>query len=62
VAKECVKNILVKDGLSEDAFVLIDTSYAEAHHPCDPGKYESGELPAEDGSGNRFLKVPINGL
>ena len=68
VAEQRAHNIHVKDGISEDEFVAMrearDKTLAmpKLIIPSLQVNMKAGELPAPDASGNRFLKVPLNGL
>ena len=68
VADELAHNIHVRDGVSEDAFVEMRT--ARDHTlgmprliiPSIQINMRAGQMPEPEESGQRFLKVPINGL
>lgn len=68
VAEERAKNIHVRDGISEDAFVAMrearDKTLAVPRLilPSLQVNIRAGHLPEPDESGKRFFKVPVNGL
>ena len=68
VADERAHNIHVRDGIPEDAFVAMrearDKTLAmpQLIVPSLQVNIRAGHLPEPDGSGKRFLKVPVNGL
>ena len=68
VADERAHNIHVRDGISEDEFVAMrearDKTLAmpQLIVPSLQVNIRAGHLPEPDGSGKRFLKVPVNGL
>ena len=68
VAEERAHNIHVRDGVSEDEFVTMrearDKTLAMPRLilPSLQVNIRAGHLPEPDGSGKRFLKVPVNTL
>jgi glyoxylase-like metal-dependent hydrolase (beta-lactamase superfamily II) len=68
VTEQRAHNIHVKDGITEDAFVVTrearDKTLAMPRLiiPSLQVNMRAGSLPDPDASGKRFLKVPINGL
>jgi glyoxylase-like metal-dependent hydrolase (beta-lactamase superfamily II) len=68
VAAERAFNIHVRDGISEDEFVAMRTArdatlgMPRLIIPSIQVNMRAGRLPPADGSGRRFLKVPINAL
>ncbi len=68
VAEERTHNIHVRDGVSEDEFVAMrearDKTLAvpKLIVPSLQVNIRGGRLPEPDESGNRYLKVPVNGL
>lgn len=68
VADERENNIHVKEGITEDEFVATreqrdkTLGMPKLIIPSLQVNMKAGELPAPDGGGKRFLKVPINGL
>ena len=68
MAEQRAHNIHAHDGVSEDEFVRVrearDATLAMPRLiiPSLQVNMRAGELPPEDESGKRFLKVPINGL
>ena len=68
VADERAHNIHVRDGISEDAFVAMREArdktlgMPQLIVPSLQVNIRAGHLPEPDGSGKRFLKVPVNGL
>lgn len=68
VAEERAHNIHVRDGVSEDEFVKMrearDATLAvpKLIVPSLQVNIRGGHLPEPDGSGKRYLKVPLNGL
>ena len=68
VAEERAHNIHVHDGLSEDAFVVMREArdrtlgMPKLIIPSLQVNMRGGHLPEPEPSGQRFLKVPVNGL
>ncbi len=68
VAEERANNIHVKDGVTEDEFVAMREARDQTLDmpkliiPSLQVNIRAGYLPEPDESGQRFLKVPINGL
>ena len=68
VAEERAHNIHVHDGLSEDAFVVMREArdrtlgMPKLIIPALQVNMRGGHLPEPEPSGQRFLKVPVNGL
>lgn len=68
VGEERAHNTHVRDGISEDEFVAMrearDRTLAmpKLIIPSLQVNIRAGHLPEPDGSGKRFLKVPINGM
>ena len=68
VAEERANNIHLRDGIGEDEFVKMrearDKQLAMPRLiiPSLQVNMRAGKLPPEDGAGNIFLKVPVNGL
>lgn len=68
VGEERAHNTHVRDGISEDEFVAMrearDSTLAmpKLIIPSLQVNIRAGHLPEPDGSGKRFLKVPINGM
>jgi len=68
VAEQRAHNIHVHDGVSEDEFVAMRTArdatlgMPKLIIPSLQVNMKAGALPEPDAQGNRFLKVPLNGL
>ncbi len=68
VGKQRAENIHVRDGVGEDEYVKMRTerdaqlAMPKLIIPSVQVNMRAGEMPAPDESGNRYLKVPVDGL